>query len=113
MKKLLTILLAVCTVTLSSCKKDDSTIPDSLNGTSWTTAMPDNGGTMTLVFSENTVKGVAEYEGEIFSEISGTYIYKAPNVTITFDDTSSTGVVEGNKMTLNSPDGSKMTLTKK
>lgn len=102
MKKLLLMLVAVCSMalTFSSCKKDKDDAPDSMNGTEWAyvdSEYPDF--SVTLKFAEKTYT-MTVVDGETY-ERGGTYVYAKPKVTV--DPNSQyqiEGIVNGNTITV-------------
>jgi hypothetical protein len=87
---------------LSSCSKDTGN--GGLAGTTW--VQRDSYHTATYRFTTNT-DVVLEWEEDGYRDFTmGTYTYNEPNVTITMRDEDgdtyrSTGIIDGNKLTLN------------
>ena len=108
-------------LTVASCSKD---APDSLDGTTWTCTESGRGWstenvlefqaetfTMTSFYSESSKDDATK------SELTGTYTYKAPKVTLYFEGydgktESRTGTCRGNKIKFDN-DGSTITYTRK
>ena len=113
MKKLFAIMVALATiVAFASCNKNDDN-KDSLVGTSWS-ANVGNGVTGTIEFTTETACKMTESYQDQSMSINGTYVYNAPNVSLSFPQESVTvsGTINGNKMTLTG-DGETIVFTKK
>lgn len=111
------IIATLFSVLLISCsKKDVVAIPNNLVSTSWTLRR-DKGGFVTLKIIDKEKARLTEGAGsDIFSEISGTYVYNKPDVSLKFpgDDfvLNGEGKVEGNTLQLTLfIDDNKMELT--
>lgn len=107
MKKLL--LLFVCIISLCSCvdKEDNKNYP--LNGTVWEVVKEHNGEvnqvkmTMTVTFSTETVKvkNVETLNGKTTETVvNAKYTYEPPKVVIIDGKDMLTGVIDGNKLTI-------------
>lgn len=107
MKKIIILFVAVAAVVASlvSCNKTDSS--KSLSGTSW---VANFGGedTVTITFTgKTTCKLTTSVVPDV---INGTYVYNAPEISITAKDMESgqsktiSGTVAGNKMSLTDPE---------
>lgn len=100
----------------AGCSNDDES-SDALNGTTW--MYSDSYATQAITFAGTTFKGKITLKNQnITSEVEGTYVYYPPTIHITFFDSdedkkvTSSGVVEGNKMTFVDEEGDVLTYTK-
>lgn len=104
MKKLIFIaLISALALNVASCdKKDETTPPSSLVGTSWVTSSVEHGYTETLTFlTESTGTGLTSYSyDEEDTTYNFTYVYSYPNISITIlGEGTFQGVINGNTMT--------------
>lgn len=115
MRQILTLLFAVCALTLTSCKKENN---ESLVSTTWETVIyPGTGDQLSVFmvfeFAQNTVQGYTRSGDEKGPVQKGTYTYKAPNVTIIIEGSNpATGVVDGDKLEMKT-DGGTQIFTRK
>lgn len=118
MKKFLfaTMALIFMALAFAGCSNDDES-SDALNGTTW--MYSGSYATQAITFAGTTFKGKITLKNQnITSEVEGTYVYYPPTIHITFFDpdedkkVTSSGVVEGNKMTFVDEEGDVLTYTK-
>ena len=100
MKKLFAIMVALATiVAFASCTKNDDN-KNSIVGTSWSASV--EGITATVEFNTKTdCKLIESYKGESDSR-NGTYVYNAPNISISVpsEEINLFGTIDGNKLNL-------------
>ena len=99
-------------VAFASCNKNDDN-KNSIVGTSWS-AIVDGGVTGTIEFTTETACKMTESYQDESRSINGTYVYNAPNVSLSFpqEDLTISGTINGNKMTLTA-NGETIVFTKK
>lgn len=101
MKKILTIILILCAVSLTSCEKEAGR-STAFDGTSWQGVYTSKGEEITVICKFQN--GVAAYSiGKLpynMSLYGGPYDYSAPHLTMSFSSFSVSGVVSGDQMVL-------------
>ena len=111
MKKLITLMLALAAiVAFVSCDKNAEN-KNSLVGTTWV-ANIDVDVTGTIEFKTKTDCDVISTYPDGSETIKGTYVYNAPKITITANQVTASGTVDGNKMTITGG-GETLVFTKK
>ncbi|MBE9488033.1 MAG: hypothetical protein IMY73_02515 [Bacteroidetes bacterium] len=128
MKKLLT-LMAIFTIALTSCNKDNEPEIQTLDGTSWNSKfkshIEESGVSLDImasvgfIFEKDIVKAkigaAAIIDGKTtpykYITRNGTYTYNPPKVSITINGETSEGTISGNKMNL-IDEGKEIILTK-
>ncbi len=100
MKKLFAIMVALAAiVAFASCNKNDDN-KNSIVGTGWSATQ--EGNTATIEFTSGTTCKLTEYYEGKSDFRNGTYVYNAPNISISIPSEALNffGTIDGNKMNL-------------